>query len=87
MARFVLFCYSIPLSLISHFIFTFKFERNLDLKALPSYMEFSTYPPTPLKQIFTAASEDSLDLLSKLMYYNPASRLSAADVKNFKIFI
>ncbi len=39
------------------------------------------YPRTHLKTIFTAASADALNLLEKMMMYDPNSRITAADVR------
>lgn len=44
---------------------------------LPDYFEFAIYPSNPLRSIFTAASPDALDLLDKLLLYNPLQRPSS----------
>lgn len=46
-------------------------------KSLPDYHPFDYYPRTPLQGLFTAASSDAIDLLSKLLLYDPLKRISA----------
>jgi len=43
---------------------------------LPAYVTINSSPRIPLKSLFTAASQDALDLLEKLLVYNPLYRLS-----------
>lgn len=47
---------------------------------LPDYHTFKTYPKTPLKSLFTAASSDALDLLDKMLQYDPFRRVSCDEV-------
>ncbi|KAI8925178.1 kinase-like domain-containing protein [Entophlyctis helioformis] len=47
------------------------------LKSLPDYHEFAMHPKTPPSTLFTAASSDTLDLLERIMVYDPLKRLSA----------
>ncbi|KAJ3301656.1 TFIIH complex serine/threonine-protein kinase subunit kin28 [Blyttiomyces sp. JEL0837] len=42
-------------------------------------LEFKQYPRTPLKTLFTAAGNDSLDLLERMLIYDPTKRITAAD--------
>ncbi|KAJ3050491.1 TFIIH complex serine/threonine-protein kinase subunit kin28 [Rhizophlyctis rosea] len=49
------------------------------MKHLPSFVEFKRYQRTPYSQLFTAAGPDALDLLDKLLQFDPLKRLSAAD--------
>ena len=42
---------------------------------MPDYVPFTQQPKTPLRSIFTAASDDALDLLEiGLLTFNPAKR-------------
>lgn len=39
------------------------------------------YPKSPLKGLFTAASSDAIDLLAKMILFDPLKRISAKEVK------
>ena len=52
------------------------------MKSLPDYVEFKPFPGTPLKDIFTAASDDLLDLLARLLDCNPNCRVSSSQVSS-----
>jgi len=58
-----------------------------NMTALPSYMPFDPWPPTPREQIFTAASQDALDLLRNLLVYDPTRRLTATQALAHRYFI
>ncbi len=45
---------------------------------LPDYVQFKTYPPTPLEDIFTAAGPDLLDLLQGLVSLDPNARCTCS---------
>jgi len=49
---------------------------------LPDYVSVGQFPRTPLRDLFTAASADTLNLLSKCIIYEPRKRISARDVRN-----
>ena len=49
------------------------------LKLLPDYVAFPSYPRPPLNTIFNAASSDALDLLERMLTYDPERRISARD--------
>ncbi|KAI9347203.1 kinase-like domain-containing protein, partial [Zopfochytrium polystomum] len=42
-------------------------------------LEFPMFPRTPLKTLFTAAGDDALDLLEKMLVYDPVKRITAFD--------
>lgn len=45
-------------------------------------MEFKPFPGIPLKDIFSAAGDDLLDLLGRLLDCNPAGRVNATQVSS-----
>ncbi|EFA81670.1 p34-cdc2 protein [Heterostelium album PN500] len=47
--------------------------------SLPNYIQFTDFPATPFAQLFSAASPDAIDLLQKMLTYNPAARCSATE--------
>jgi hypothetical protein len=47
---------------------------------LPDYVPVGQFPKTPLRDLFTAASADCLNILSKCLIYDPHKRISAKDV-------
>ncbi len=49
------------------------------MKNLPDYTEFQNFPRTPLKSLFTAAGSDALDMLEKMLTYDPARRITAEE--------
>lgn len=53
---------------------------------LPDYVAVGQFPRTPLRDLFTAASADTLNLLSKCIIYEPRKRISARDVRNNPLF-
>ena len=48
---------------------------------LPDFISVGQFPKTPLRDLFTAASADCLNLLNKCLIYNPKRRISAKDVR------
>lgn len=48
--------------------------------SLPDYVEFKKFPGIPLKDIFSAAGDDLLDMLDRLLDCNPAGRVNATQV-------
>jgi len=44
---------------------------------LPDFVEFQFVPAPPLRSLFPMASEDALDLLSKMFTLDPKNRISA----------
>lgn len=49
-------------------------------------IEFQMYPRTPLKTLFTAAGDDALDLLEKMLVYDPTKRITAFDALDHFFF-
>ena len=56
---------------------TFSFQG---LTALPDYIQFKEWPGVPFNQIFTAASDDVLNLLYSMLTQNPQKRCTASQV-------
>jgi cyclin-dependent kinase 7 len=44
------------------------------------------FPRTPFKSLFTAAGDDSLDLLDKMLVYDPYKRITSLDVSIVIVF-
>ncbi|CAI5712962.1 unnamed protein product [Hyaloperonospora brassicae] len=57
-----------------------------NVSSLANFVEFTPNVAPPLASIFSAASEDVLDLLSKLLKYNPAERITAAEALQHPYF-
>jgi cyclin-dependent kinase 7 len=53
---------------------------------LPDYVSVGQFPRTPLRDLFTAASGDTLNLLSKCIIYEPRKRINARDVRTVLSF-
>lgn len=53
---------------------------------LPDYVSLGQFPKSPLKLLFTAASADALDLLQKLLTYEPRRRIGAKDALQHPYF-
>lgn len=49
---------------------------------MPDYVSVGQFPRTPLRDLFTAASTDTLNLLSRCIVYEPRRRIGARDVRN-----
>jgi len=49
--------------------------------SLPDYVEFRKFPGIPLKDIFSAAGDDLLDMLDRLLDCNPSGRVNATQVQ------
>lgn len=50
---------------------------------LPDYVPVGQFPRTLLRDLFTAASGDALNLLSRCLTYEPRRRISAREVRLF----
>lgn len=49
------------------------------MTSLPDYVPFKMYPKVPLRQYFTAAGADALDLLEKMLVFDPSKRWTAVE--------
>ncbi len=47
---------------------------------LPDYVSVGQFPKTPLRDLFTAATPECLNLLGKCLLYDPKKRISAREV-------
>ncbi|XP_044736120.1 cyclin-dependent kinase 7 [Chrysoperla carnea] len=56
------------------------------MNCLPDYIQFKSFPGTPLKHIFTAAADDLLDVLSTLLSLNPLNRVSCSKLLQMPYF-
>lgn len=61
-------------------------ENWPNVKILPDYMQFKVFQGTPLRHIFTAASDDLLQLLEKLLALYPLYRCSCTEALNMPYF-
>ena len=65
-------CFSSPL------LFGFWFQKGHT--KLPDYMPVGQFQKAPLRDLFTAASADCLNLLGKCLLYEPRRRINAKEV-------
>jgi cyclin-dependent kinase 7 len=57
------------------------------MTSLPDYVTFPKSPKPPLTSIFNAASEDALDLLGKMLTFDPAKRITAREALGHSYFM
>lgn len=57
-----------------------------NLSQLPDYIQFKNFPGTPLNCIFTAASNDLLLLIEKLLAMYPHNRCTATEALKMEYF-
>lgn len=56
------------------------------MSSLPDYVQFRTFPGTPFRHIFTAAGDDLLDVIGKMLALNPLSRCSCGEALRMPYF-
>lgn len=57
-----------------------------DMVYLPDYVEYQYVPAPPLRSLFPMASDDALDLLSKMFTYDPKARITAQQALEHRYF-
>ncbi|KAK7314622.1 hypothetical protein VNO77_33149 [Canavalia gladiata] len=57
-----------------------------DMVYLPDYVEYQFVPAPPLRSLFPMASDDALDLLSKMFTYDPKTRISVHQALEHRYF-
>jgi len=72
---------STPSSLFpSPHVFLLHFVFKKGHTKLPDYVPVGQFQKAPLRELFTAASADCLNLLGKCLLYEPRRRISAKEV-------
>lgn len=61
-------------------------EKWAGLKLLPDYISFKHFPGTPLKDIFTAAPDDLLQLIERLLALYPMDRCTCTEALQMPYF-
>lgn len=56
------------------------------MESLPDFVQFKVFPPSPLRFTFSAAPDDLLQLLSKFLALNPASRCTCTEALQMPYF-
>ncbi len=57
-----------------------------EMKNLPGYFSFRHVIGTPLKNFFTAVSDDAIDLLKRMLTYNPQKRITCIEALQHEYF-
>ncbi|KAL0483465.1 cyclin-dependent kinase CDK7 [Acrasis kona] len=57
-----------------------------DMRSLPNFIEFDEVPKPNLKQVFTAATPDAIDLISKMFTFDPNKRITAKEALSHPYF-
>lgn len=58
-----------------------------NISQLPDYIQFKPFAPTPLNHVFTAATDDLLLLIEKLLAMYPHNRCTATEALKMEFFI
>lgn len=56
------------------------------MKSLPKYMEFQSFPPSNLKLLFTTATADAMDFLTKMLRFDPLTRITTGEALRHPYF-
>ena len=56
------------------------------IKSLSDYVEFKSFPPIPLKTIFTAAGDDLIELIGSMLVLYPIARKSCTECLKMPFF-
>lgn len=56
------------------------------MSGLPDFIQFKPTPPTPFKDIFTAAGDDLLDLIESLLHIYPPKRCNCTEALKMPYF-
>eukprot|EP01118_Nematostelium_gracile_P003575 TRINITY_DN1413_c0_g1_i2.p1 TRINITY_DN1413_c0_g1~~TRINITY_DN1413_c0_g1_i2.p1 ORF type:complete len:371 (+),score=81.68 TRINITY_DN1413_c0_g1_i2:3-1115(+) len=56
------------------------------MSSLPGYALYDYSPPNTFRQLFPAASDDALDLISQMLRYNPNTRITATEALKHRYF-
>lgn len=72
---------------VSHVFRIFLHICRPNLSQLPDYIQFKVFPGTPLNHIFTAASNDLLMLIEKLLAMYPHNRCTATEALKMEYFL
>ncbi|KAM7267207.1 hypothetical protein ACFE04_009373 [Oxalis oulophora] len=63
-----------------------KISQWPDMIYLPDYVEYQHVPPTPMRSLFPMASDDALELLTKMFTYDPNARISIQQALDHRYF-
>lgn len=74
------------LSIIFETLGTPTEEQWPSMTSLSDYVEFKKFTGTPLSKIFTAASDDLLELLGAMLDYNPCKRCTSTQALKMQYF-